>query len=144
MTVRVSGRRGLPPVDRARLRARARAVLRELDRRGDELSLALVDDAAIAELNHRFRGRRRATDVLSFSLEDGRHAVRRGRLLGDVVISLETAARQARRARRTLDDEVLRLLIHGALHLVGHDHVRARDARAMRAEERRIRRAVLG
>jgi probable rRNA maturation factor len=144
MTVRVSGRRGLPPLDRTRLRARARAVLREIGRRGAELSLALVDDAAIAELNRRFRGVCGATDVLSFSLEDGRHADRRGALLGDVVISLETAARQARRARRTLDDEVLRLLIHGALHLVGHDHVRSAEARAMRAEERRVRRAVAG
>jgi probable rRNA maturation factor len=142
MTVRVSGRRGLPPLDRARLRARARAVLRELGRAGSELSLALVDDAAIAALNLRFRGVGAATDVLSFSLEDGLHADRRGALLGDVVISLETAARQARRARRSLDDEVLRLLIHGALHLVGHDHVRAAEARAMRAEERRIRRVV--
>jgi rRNA maturation RNase YbeY len=144
MTVRVSGRRGLPLVDRERLRARARAVLRELGRRGVELSLALVDDAAIAELNQRFRGVRGPTDVLSFSLEDGVHADRRGALLGDVVISLETAARQARRARRTLDDEVLRLLFHGALHLVGHDHARAAEARAMRAEERRILRAVAG
>jgi rRNA maturation RNase YbeY len=144
MTVRVSGRRGLPPVDRTRLRARARALLRELDRPAAELSLALVDDAAIAELNLRFRGIRGATDVLSFSLEDGRHSDRRGALLGDVVISLETAARQARRARRTLDDEVLRLLIHGALHLIGHDHARAAEARAMRAEERRILRAVAG
>jgi rRNA maturation RNase YbeY len=142
MTVRVSGRRGLPPVDRTRLRARARVVLRELGRRRAELSLALVDDAAIAELNLRFRGVRGPTDVLSFSLEDGLHADRRGALLGDVVISVETAARQARRARRTLDEEVLRLLIHGALHLVGHDHVRAAQARVMRAEERRIRRAV--
>lgn len=144
MTVRLSGRRGLPPLDRACLRARARAVLRELGRGGSELSLSLVDDAAIAELNQRYRGVRGATDVLSFSLADGRHAERRGALLGDVVISLETAARQARRARRTLDDEVLRLLIHGALHLVGHDHARADEARAMRTEERRILRAVSG
>ena len=55
-----------------------------------------------------------------------------------MVISLETAARQARRARRPLDDEVAKLLVHGVLHLVGHDHERADEARAMRSEERRI------
>ena len=144
MTVRVTGRRGLPPVDRVLLRRRARAVLRELDRPGVELSVALVDDAAIEELNERYRGMPVPTDVLSFSLEDGAHAEHRGALLGDVVISLESAARQARRGRRSLEDEVLRLLIHGALHLVGHDHERAAEARVMRAEERRIRRAISG
>ena len=68
--------------------------------------------------------------MLSFSLLEGAHAERRGALLGDVVVSLDTAAVQARRARRTLDDEVLRLLIHGTLHLLGHDHERDDEARA--------------
>lgn len=63
-------------------------------------------------------------------------------LLGDVVISIESAARQARRGRRTLDDECLRLLIHGVLHLLGHDHERDEEARRMRAEERRLWRRV--
>jgi len=57
-------------------------------------------------------------------------------------VSLETATRQARRARRSLEEEVERLLVHGTLHLLGHDHQRQGDARAMRAEERRILRAV--
>ena len=142
MTVRLSGRRGLPPVDRALLRRRARAILRALDRRGAELSVALVDDATIEELNARYRGRPTPTDVLSFSLLDGAHSERRGALLGDVVISLETAQRQARRARRGLEDEVVRLMVHGVLHLVGHDHEEDEEARVMRAEERRLRRAI--
>ncbi|MGH7337938.1 MAG: rRNA maturation RNase YbeY, partial [Myxococcota bacterium] len=86
----------------------------------------------------RYRRVEGATDVLSFSLVSGAHAQRRGALLGDVVVSLETAAVQARRARRTLDDEVLRLLIHGTLHLLGYDHERRDEARRMRAEERRM------
>ena len=138
MTVRLSGRRGLPPLDRARLRRNAGRVLRALELRGAELSIRLVDDAEIAALNQRYRGRRGPTDVLSFSLVEGAHAARRGALLGDVVVSLETAQRQAVRGRRTLEHEVLRLLIHGALHLIGHDHVRASQARVMRAEERRV------
>jgi len=56
--------------------------------------------------------------------------------------TLDTAAVQARRGRRSLDDEVLRLLIHGTLHLLGHDHERSDDARKMRAEERRVWRAL--
>jgi rRNA maturation RNase YbeY len=138
MTVRLSGRRGLPPLDRARLRRRAAHLLRALGLDGAELSIQLVDDGEIAELNRRYRKRRGATDVLSFSLVEGAHAEHGGALLGDVVISLETAERQAARGRRTLEQEVLRLLIHGALHLIGHDHVGAAEARAMRAEERRV------
>jgi probable rRNA maturation factor len=140
MTVRLHGRRvGL---DRRRLRRQAVRLLRELGCPNAELSIALVDDAAIAALNARYRGVAGATDVLSFSLLEGAHAERRGALLGDVVVSLETAAVQARRARRTLDDEVLRLLIHGTLHLLGHDHERDDEARRMRAEERRVWKAL--
>jgi rRNA maturation RNase YbeY len=141
MTVRLTGRRGLPQLDRARLRRRAAGILRALGLPEAELSVQLIGDAEMAELNGRYRRRRGPTDVLSFSLVEGHFAERRGALLGDVVVSLETAARQAGRGRRTLEDEVLRLLVHGVLHLIGHDHVRAREARAMRAEERRVMRA---
>ena len=145
MSVRLSApaaRTGLPRVDRGLLRRRARRILAALDCARAELSISLVDDAAIAALNQRHRGRPRATDVLAFSLLEGAHAERRGALLGDVVIGLETAARQARARRRTLDDEVARLLVHGALHLIGFDHVRPAQARVMRAQERRVWRAL--
>ena len=145
MTVRLTGptpRGGLPAVDRLLLRSRARRILRELDRVGSELSVALVGDAEIASLNASYRGQHRPTDVLAFSLLDGVHAERRGTLLGDVVIGVETAARQARRRHRCLDDELARLLIHGTLHLLGHDHQRRAETRAMRAEERRLWRAL--
>jgi probable rRNA maturation factor len=124
------------------LARRARAVLRALGHARSELSVALVDDDAIAELNQRDRGKAQPTDVLSYSLLEGLHAECRGSLLGDVVISIDTASRQARRARRTVDDECLRLLIHGVLHLLGHDHEDDDEARRMRAEERRLLRAV--
>jgi probable rRNA maturation factor len=140
MTVRLHGRRA--GLDRRRLRSRAVRLLRELGRPEAELSIALVDDAAIAALNAHYRGISGATDVLAFSLREGEYAEHGGAMLGDVVVSLDTAAAQARRARRTLDDEVLRLLIHGTLHLLGHDHERADEARRMRAEERRVWRAL--
>jgi probable rRNA maturation factor len=127
--------------DRRLLSRRARQVLRELSHSGSELSLALVDDETIAALNRRDRGEAGPTDVLSYSLLEGPCTDRRGPLLGDVVISLDTAARQARRAGRSLDDECLRLLIHGVLHLLGHDHAERDEARRMRSEERRLLRA---
>ena len=118
-------------------------MLRAIGQARAELSVALVDDETIAALNGDYRGKPRATDVLSFSLMEGEHAERRGGLLGDVVISVPTAARQARERHRGLEGEVTRLLIHGVLHLVGHDHEEDDEARAMRAEERRLWRACL-
>ncbi|MDJ0869881.1 MAG: rRNA maturation RNase YbeY [Myxococcota bacterium] len=145
MTLRLTGpprRRAGPRIDRSLLARRARRVLRALGHARSELSLSLVDDDTMATLNASHRGRSGPTDVLSFSLLEGRHAEFRGALLGDVVVGVDTAWRQARRARRTLDDELARLAIHGVLHLLGHDHEEPEEARAMRAEERRLWRAV--
>jgi rRNA maturation RNase YbeY len=142
MTVRLAGRRGLPSVDRALLGRRARRLLRELGQQRSELSLQLIDDAAMTELNARYRGIEGPTDVLAFSLREGPHAEHAGALLGDVVISLETAERQARRGRRSLDEETAKLLIHGTLHLLGHDHRHPAEARRMRREERRLWRVL--
>lgn len=141
MSVLISG----PPeairgskVDIARLRRCGQAVLSAIDESRSELSIALVDDLQITELNARWRDRRRSTDVLSFSQIEGDFADHRAGLLGDVVISVETAADQAASRHRGLDEVVARLLIHGVLHLIGHDHERDEEALRMVAEERRI------
>jgi probable rRNA maturation factor len=104
-----------------------------------ELGITLTDDAGIARLA-RLHGRpARATDVLSFSMLEGEDAEFRGGLLGDVVISIETAERQARRRGRPLELELRDLLIHGILHVLGMDHERHADRRAMRALEAELR-----
>jgi probable rRNA maturation factor len=132
----------LPRVDRRLLRSRALRALRAIGRSDAELSIAFVDDAKIAQLNEAYRAKAGATDVLSFSQLEGEHAELAGNLLGDVVISLETAARQARAAHRGLDSEVARLLVHGLLHLVGYDHEHDEEARVMQRLERQVRRAI--
>ncbi len=145
MTVRLTvppRSRQLPRIDARLLRSRAARVLREVGQANSELSIAIVLDDEIAALNSEHRGRRSATDVLSFSLLEGEHSDQRGKLLGDVVIGIETAARQARAAHRGLDAEVARLLIHGILHLIGWGHEEPAEAKLMRAEERRLWRAI--
>lgn len=128
-----------------------------------ELSILLTDDATLHALNREWRGRDRATDVLSFSqIEVPRDApVTRGTtprgkavdpallgrrpVLGDIVISLDTAERQAPRYGHSLEAEVERLLVHGVLHLLGHDHVHGgRQAGRMKDEEARLLAAVRG
>lgn len=101
------------------------------------LSLALVSDARIRPLKKRWLGIDAATDVLSFPAGDGPNPFG-PRLLGDLVISLETARRVAREQRVPLEQELARYLAHGLLHLLGHDHQTPRDARRMERVERRL------
>ena len=133
---------GLARPDRARLAARADALLAALSHADSELSIALVDDATMARLNEQYRGRSGPTDVLSFSLLEGDHAEQRGAMLGDVVIALAVADRQAASLGHDLDEELLRLLIHGTLHLLGYDHERDDEAAVMEARERELRAAL--
>jgi len=92
-----------------------------------EVSIVLCDDAFIQSLNAQYRGKARPTDVLSFAQDDPD-------LLGDIVISLPTAARQAQAAGWTLENEVALLGIHGLLHLLGHDDETAEGAWEMQAQ----------
>jgi len=112
-----------------------------------ELSVSITDDREIRELNRVFRHRDRATDVLAFAMREGQPLctlsdpaarARTVEVLGDVVISVETARRQAVRERRPLDAEIRLLLAHGLLHLVGYDHQTKRDEKVMTAETERL------
>ncbi len=132
-------------VDGRALKAVARKLLHAVDEDGSSLSLMLVDDAAIRELNREHRGKDKATDVLSFPI-DGASSTRESpgpeHLLGDVVISLDTARRQAADYDASLQRELYRLLIHGVLHVLGHDHEEPMERRIMRSEERRLADAI--
>lgn len=131
-------------VRRAALSRTAQRLLDALDQGDADLSISLVGDAKIRTLNRTHRGKDRPTDVLSFPLDPppaGTGAPER--LLGDVVISLDTAARQAAEYGASLENEVYRLLIHGTLHVLGHDHEEPGERAAMEAEERRLA-AVIG
>ncbi len=105
-----------------------------------ELSLVLTGDGEMRKLNRLWRGKDRTTDVLSFPLEGERKTGRKGGKvpLGDIVISVPTAAAQARQLGVTLGQEASRLLVHGLLHLVGYDHERSprEAARMLRMEDR--------
>jgi probable rRNA maturation factor len=97
-----------------------RAVLRALasaERSGGEISVTLLSDSDIQALNRDYLGRDRPTDVIAFSLGEGVE------VLGDVYVGFEQAQRQALRADVPLTEELLRLTIHGTLHVLGHDHV---------------------
>ncbi|HYL26848.1 MAG TPA: rRNA maturation RNase YbeY [Candidatus Nitrosotalea sp.] len=129
-------------VDGRALVSTARRLLAAIDEPDAALSLSLVGDEAIRALNVEYRGKNAPTDVLSFPMDDSPAAAGMQRLLGDVVISVETARRQAAAYRAPLQREIYRLLIHGLLHLKGHDHHAVAERRAMKREERRLADAI--
>jgi len=141
-------------------RALARVVerlLAEVGERGTSVSLTFVRDPEMRELNREHRGKAAPTDVLSFPLYPpeafDRTAATRPlpraqgdatpeRMLGDIVVSVDTARRQAGAYDAPLAQELERLLIHAVLHLAGHDHVEAGERAVMEAEERRLADAI--
>ncbi len=138
MSVSVVSRRRLRGVTLAQVRRDARRLIRRLNVDG-ELSIALVHDAEMQQLNATYRGADRPTDVLAFAAREGGRQPAPLDVLGDVVISLDTAARQAAARRIAVADEVRMLLTHGVLHLLGYDHERSlAEARRMFRKQREL------
>jgi probable rRNA maturation factor len=106
----------------------------------DALGICLVNDEIMRDYNYRFRGFDRSTDVLSFPADD-EPCVDGSRPLGDILISVPTARRQATEAGHTLQCELKRLLLHGYLHLLGFDH--ETDEGRMEKRERYLMRQLL-
>jgi len=140
MTVRLLVEDGPHPgVARARVLSWARSMLAALQLEDAEWSIVLTGDDQIQKLNRMYRRKNRPTDVLAFAQREGRHA---GRLLGDVIVSVATARRQAASAKRDLASEIVMLLAHGLLHLLGWDHDTPSRDRRMRRETERLCRAA--
>ena len=103
-----------------------------------EVSILFTTDKFIKYLNKKYRGIDKPTDVLSFSLQEGivkSPEVQGSQLLGDVIISTETAQRQADILNHSVEKEIILLLIHGLLHLIGYDHKEEEDGKVMRQKE---------
>ena len=119
----------------------ARAILSDVGEASAELGILFVGDQRMRSLNRRYRGKDRTTDVLAFPMRGVPHSS--SHLLGDVVIAVPTAARQAKQGQRSLDEELTVLLVHGILHLCGYDHERSEtEARRMYRRERMILRSI--
>ncbi len=115
----------------------AQQVLSAVGESSSELSIELIGDRRMRRLNRVYRRKDRTTDVLAFGMRESDNPC--PTLLGDVVISVPTAFRQARETGRTLDDELATLLVHGVLHLCGYDHERnEKEAARMHRRERAI------
>jgi probable rRNA maturation factor len=120
-------------VDLAQIKRVAEEVLKALNVLQTELSIILANDKQIKELNRQYRKQDRPTDVLAFPMREGSFKELNSFLLGDVIISLETALKQANNLGHSFQQELNQLLIHGILHLLGYDH-----GRTMRGKEQEL------
>lgn len=125
-------------VSRADVMRRARAMLDAVQMAHSELSILLTGDDQIRALNRVYRKKNRSTDVLAFAQSEPTRVDHTSRLLGDVVVSIPTAARQAGARGADLTSELTILLAHGLLHLLGWDHDTASKDRRMRRETERL------
>jgi probable rRNA maturation factor len=102
----------------------ARTILKALNHSSKEISILFVDDRQIRDLNHKYLKRDFPTNVIAFPMAQGEFSEVTPQLLGDVVISVETAMKEAQESGLSLEEEISFLLIHGILHLVGYDDAR--------------------
>jgi probable rRNA maturation factor len=128
---------------RASILRRLRAMIKLLQLDKAEVSFVLSDDKRIHQLNKIYRGKDRPTDVLAFAMHEGEFGALAGHVLGDVIVSVPTARKQARSQKVPVLEEVTMLLAHGLLHLLGWDHETAAKDRRMRAETARLCAAAL-
>lgn len=138
MLVQIDNKQGNHKISKKKLRQTAKVILNALDYPDAELSILIVDDQQIAQLNHQYLNREGPTNVIAFCMRQGQFSDITPTLLGDVVISADTAHREAQSAGISMQDRFDQLLIHGTLHLLGYDHENTKaEARRMekKAEE---------
>lgn len=138
MPISIQNRQKLLTVDVGRMRRSLKRLLKELGFKDSEVSLLLVDDNQIREINRKYLNRDRPTNVISFAMNEGAFGDVHPEILGDIILSVETAARDAIACNVDFMDEVEFLLIHGLLHISGYNHenVESSEAEKMKKRER--------
>lgn len=135
MKVLIESRRRVQGVRREEVEKTALRILRLLCSSDVELSILLIGDGEMTEINREYRGFDRSTDVLAFSMREGEFGAVNENILGDIVISLDKAKEQARERGVTIMEETSFLLLHGILHLYGYDH-EGDDAERVKMEDK--------
>ena len=136
MKIRIANRQKRTKIDSRRIRGNVIRLLRLIGCAEKEISISFVDDETIRLLNRQYLRLDKPTNVLSFSLEEGECGKVNPGLLGDIVISVDTALRDAKQGGFTLEEEILFLIIHGLLHLTGYEHVETSRANALKMKKR--------
>jgi probable rRNA maturation factor len=133
MEVLIDNRQSKHKIPLKKVRQQAKAILSALDNPNGELSILIVDDAQITALNKEYLKREGPTNVIAFPMLEGDFSDISPQLLGDVVISIETAHQEGKMMGITTEERFTQLIVHGILHLLGYDHERTEEE-ALRME----------
>jgi metalloprotein, YbeY/UPF0054 family len=133
-------------IDKRNIRGTVLKILKILDCADKEISLSFVDDENIKQLNKQYLGRDKATNVISFSLQEGEYSDINPQIMGDIIVSVETAQRDAIKGNLTVTQELEFLIIHGILHLLGYNHENTikKETNKMRQKEKELFNAING
>jgi probable rRNA maturation factor len=140
MNLQIQNNQNKIKINRRKIRAAILKILKILECADKEISINFVDDTKIKQLNKQYLGKDKATNVLSFSLRENEYGNINPQVLGDIVISVETARKDAIYGNLTVDQEIDFLIIHGLLHLLGYDHENTteKETSKMRKKEREL------
>jgi len=144
MPVLIKNRQRKQKLDTRNIRKFTQDVLDLLGCGEKELSLVLASDRQITEINRDYLGRNKPTNVISFAMTEGEFGDLDSGLLGDVIVSIDTAFRHASESGAEPLDETHYLIIHGILHLIGYDHETGEDGKRMRKKEAEVFSALKG
>ena len=140
MKIQIENKQTKIKIQRRKIRSTVLKLLKIMDSANKEISISFVDDNTIKQLNNHYLQRDHSTNVLSFSLQEGEYGNINPHILGDIVISTETAQRDAIRGDLSLSEEIDFLIIHGLLHLLGFNHENTTKAQTtkMQIKEREL------
>lgn len=139
MEIQIKFQQKIPGLEGGKIRQKLGRVLKDLACPDKELSILFTDDSRISHLNRHYLKKNGPTNVLAFPMEGGAPSGIDSPMLGDVVISVDSALRESRGLGENLEFTIHRLLIHGVLHLMGYDHEKSADgAKQMEKEEKRL------
>jgi rRNA maturation RNase YbeY len=145
MGVLIQNQQRVLEIDLSEIKSKAQKTLKILGLMKKELSILLADEPTIAELNAKYLHRPGPTNVIAFPMQEGPYSEINPHILGDIVISVETAKRQAKEAGLPFDRYLEKLLVHGILHLIGYDHEGPDvEAHVMEEKEHQVLQALWG
>ncbi len=140
MKIQIKNKQTKVKVEKRRIRKTVSTLFEILCCQDKEISVFFTDDDHIKKLNNDYLGRNKSTNVLSFSLQEGEYGGVNPHIMGDIVISVDTAKKDASKGHLTFEQEIDFLLIHGMLHLLGyhHENTSRKQANEMRKKEREL------
>lgn len=139
MDIQIRTRRKIPGLEPGMIKRKLNLVLEDLDCREGELSILFTDDRHMAEMNTRYLGKKGPTNVLAFPMSSDLDPDVVSGMLGDIVVSVDTAIQESKETGEDLPETIYRLVVHGLLHLLDYDHERSpREARRMGHKQKKL------